>query len=94
MQHFATHDPLPDNPGRYTKVTITEAVQMPEPFSVTTLEGTVKGRAGDWLAKGIHGELYPIADEVFQESYVTAGDISPDRNPTPSSSPLQVSANP
>ena len=39
-------------------------------FVVTTLEGVMTGREGDWLIKGIEGELYPCKDSVFQKKYV------------------------
>lgn len=44
-------------------------IQMEEPFEVETLEGTLRGRAGDWLMVGIHGEMYPIAREIFEKTY-------------------------
>jgi hypothetical protein len=42
---------------------------MDKDFMVLTLEGTVKGKAGDWLAKGVKGELYPINKEIFEQTY-------------------------
>jgi len=44
-------------------------IQINEPFEVETLEGIMKGKAGDWLMIGIHGEMYPIADEIFKKTY-------------------------
>ncbi len=45
------------------------AAQMRQGFVVETLEGTMVGRPGDWLIRGIKGELYPCADDVFRQSY-------------------------
>jgi hypothetical protein len=42
---------------------------MRQGFVVETLEGTMVGRPGDWLIRGIKGELYPCADDVFRQSY-------------------------
>jgi len=42
---------------------------MREPFRVETLEGTMEGRAGDWLITGINGEQYPCADDIFRKTY-------------------------
>lgn len=39
------------------------------PFTVETLEGMMEGRAGDWLIKGVAGELYPCSDEAFRRTY-------------------------
>lgn len=61
----------------FKKKTTIKAVQIKEPFKVETLEGTMSARANDWLAIGVKGELYPIADEVMQASYEPAD--SPDR---------------
>ena len=44
-------------------------VQIDEAFEVETLEGVMKGQPGDWLVIGIHGEMYPIADEIFKKTY-------------------------
>lgn len=44
-------------------------IQIQEPFEVETLEGVMKGQPGDWLMIGIHGEMYPIADEIFKKTY-------------------------
>lgn len=54
---------------QYRKRTSIYAVQLAEEFEVTTLEGLHRGKAGDWLAMGIAGELYPIDQQVFQDSY-------------------------
>ena len=43
--------------------------QIHESFEVETLEGVMKGQAGDWLMVGIHGEMYPIAKEIFEKTY-------------------------
>jgi len=55
---------------RYRKrpVVIT-ARQMPDAFEVETLEGVMRGKAGDWLITGVRGEQYPCDDEIFRETY-------------------------
>lgn len=45
------------------------AIQMKKPFSVETLEGTMSGKAGDYLIRGINGELYPCDKKIFEKSY-------------------------
>ncbi len=46
-----------------------DAIQIDEPFSVETMEGKMKGKAGDYLMKGIEGELYPCDKDIFDKSY-------------------------
>lgn len=62
-----------DYPVRpFRKTTLTYAVRLPYPFTVATLEGLNTGKAGDWLAVGAHGEMYPIDDAVFTATYQPA----------------------
>jgi len=39
---------------------------------IETLEGRVFAQEGDWVIKGVAGELYPCADHVFTETYEPA----------------------
>lgn len=41
-------------------------------FMVSTLEGTMTGKKGDWLIIGVNGEYYPCKDEIFQKTYEPA----------------------
>ena len=59
---------------KYTKQPVTiEAVQMDEPFVVETMENKrgekLYGDAGDYLIKGVEGELYPCSASVFNRTY-------------------------
>lgn len=51
------------------KPIIVHAVQMSESFSVETLEGGMKGESGDWLIRGVNGELYPCQNDIFIKTY-------------------------
>ena len=46
-----------------------QATQIGEEFEVVTLEGTMKGKAGDFLVRGITGEIYPVDYHIFRKSY-------------------------
>lgn len=35
-----------------------------------TLEGDMEVHIGDWIATGVNGEHWPIADDVFKKTYV------------------------
>lgn len=60
--------------GVYRKTAMTYAARIDEPFEVDTLEGLHSGNAGDYLAIGPHGEMYPIDASVFRDSYEIADD--------------------
>jgi len=38
-------------------------------LSIHTPEGDMVAHTGDWIIKGIRGELYPCKDDIFRESY-------------------------
>ena len=44
-------------------------MQIMEPFEVETLEGTLRGKAGDWLLVGVRGEMYPVDRAIFAQTY-------------------------
>lgn len=43
-------------------------------LEIVTLEGVHRVNFGDWIARGIRGELYPIKDEIFQATYDAVAD--------------------
>ena len=51
------------------KPVIIEAVIITRPITIDTLEGSMVGNVGDWLIKGVNGELYPCKNDVFQKTY-------------------------
>lgn len=53
----------------YEKTEPTEMVQVDEPFTVETLEGPMNADAGDFLARGPEGELYPIDGDIQGQTY-------------------------
>jgi len=36
---------------------------------IQTLEGTMTGVVGDWIIKGVKGELYPCKPDIFEATY-------------------------
>ena len=50
---------------------VVHALQLnfPEGFKVTTLEGVMCGRPGDFLMFGVDGEKYPCKKEIFKKTY-------------------------
>jgi|AntRauTorcE11897_2_1112592.scaffolds.fasta_scaffold00009_29 hypothetical protein len=51
------------------------AKKINEPFSVVTMEGTMTGKAGDFLMRGVKGELYVCDAEIFEETYEFTGPL-------------------
>lgn len=36
---------------------------------IKTLEGNMKANLGDWVIKGLSGELYPCKPDIFEATY-------------------------
>jgi hypothetical protein len=41
---------------------------LPQLF-IDTLEGQMEARLGDWIIKGVSGELYPCKPDIFLATY-------------------------
>ena len=55
---------------KYRKIPVTiEAYQTDKEMEIETLEGTMKANKGDWIIKGVKGELYPCKPDVFEMTY-------------------------
>jgi hypothetical protein len=49
---------------------VVHAKKMSEPFRVDTLEGNYKqGQPGDYLMRGVDGEIYICNGEIFERTY-------------------------
>ena len=48
---------------------VIEAYQTEEEVLIETLEGTMKADKGDWIIRGVKGELYPCKPDVFKMTY-------------------------
>ena len=53
---------------------------IPSPFGTTfvlqinTLEGVMTAHHGDYIIKGVVGELYPFKPKIFEETYELVGE--------------------
>lgn len=36
---------------------------------IVTLEGAMEANEGDWVIRGIQGELYPCKPDIFEQTY-------------------------
>ena len=60
---------------KYRKIPVTiEAYQTDKEMEIETLEGTMKANKGDWIIKGVKGELYPCKPDVFEMTYEKVND--------------------
>jgi len=60
----------PEHPLVFEKKPVeVHAKRLAERTEINTREGTLVGERGDWLIKGVEGELYPCDDEIFRETY-------------------------
>ncbi len=66
------------------KPLVIQACQIDEAFEVETLEGTMRGNPGDWLIRGVKGEFYPCADDIFRATYEPCGDNADEEDSTAS----------
>ena len=52
---------------------VLEAYQIAHEFHVKTLEGTMKGKANDYVIVGVKNELYVCDEEIFKQLYEFVG---------------------
>lgn len=38
-------------------------------IEIVTLEGTMTAQTGDWIIRGVKGELYPCKPDIFEATY-------------------------
>lgn len=36
---------------------------------IPTLEGDLRANRGDWIIKGVNGEIYPCKPDIFEKTY-------------------------
>ena len=70
MKIFDTFDQVADMGDCMKRPIVVHAKRIDEEFRVNTLEGNYKqGKAGDYLMKGVDGELYICDKEIFEKTY-------------------------
>lgn len=62
-----------------TKLAIAEIMRLgngimlyPDHLVIKTLEGDHRADTGDWIIKGVKGELYPCKPDIFAQTYEPA----------------------
>ena len=41
-------------------------------IGIKTLEGVMHAEVGDWIIRGVQGELYPCKPDIFEKTYEAA----------------------
>jgi hypothetical protein len=41
-------------------------------LEIKTLEGRMRANVGDWVIKGVKGEVYPCKPDIFEQTYEPA----------------------
>lgn len=79
VEAFEFDGAFEDEDGWYVPDWAVEALNRNDMFFkrgslyVHTLEGDMKASKGDFIIKGVLGELYPCKPEAFKETYVRIG---------------------
>lgn len=50
-------------------IAVPESEGGPAYLSIHTLEGTMIANDGDWIIKGVKGEIYPCKPDIFAMTY-------------------------
>lgn len=53
-------------------VTANTVITYPDHAVIKTLEGNMRADLGDWIIKGVKGELYPCKPDIFSVTYEAA----------------------
>lgn len=63
-------------PSWYTEAFIANQImhhgeygKLPTHATIKTLEGEMRAERGDWIIRGVKGELYPCKPDIFKEIY-------------------------
>ena len=62
------YDAVQKPPGADGKALIGDIVE------IITYEGSMTGSLGDWIIRGVKGELYPCKDSIFRMTYDACGE--------------------
>lgn len=49
---------------------------LPRAVHINTLSGWLVGSPGDWIIRGVHGDIYPYKPDIFAAMYEPIPDVS------------------
>lgn len=50
-------------------ITANAVITYPDHAIIKTLEGDMRADLGDWIIKGVNGEIYPCKPDIFEATY-------------------------
>jgi hypothetical protein len=51
------------------KPVVIEAYRTDKPLEIPTLKGVMQANTGDWIIRGVAGEIYPCKPDIFAMTY-------------------------
>ncbi len=76
-QFEPTRKPWPEGVTQWEETTADEVGNVAAVryhWRISTLEGLMAVRPGDWIITGVEGEHYPCKDSIFRKTYEPADD--------------------
>lgn len=58
-----------DNGNKDVELVMTNDKDTSVYLIITTLEGKMQAKPGDWVIKGVQGEFYPCKPDIFEQTY-------------------------
>jgi hypothetical protein len=46
-----------------------DVLMQGQTLCIDTLEGTMTAQLGDWIIRGVKGEIYPCKPDIFEQTY-------------------------
>ena len=62
-------DAVKKPPGADGKAFLSPNPSMGDMVEILTFEGSMTGSLGDWIIRGVKGEIYPCKDSIFRMTY-------------------------
>jgi len=63
----------PPGPMWFAEAEERDVIQLSgDTLSIKTMEGTMTANVGDWIIRGVKGELYPCKPDIFAATYEPA----------------------
>ena len=63
------YDGSRENLAAILKLGNSSIMLYPDHLVIKTLEGNHRADKGDWIIRGIKGELYPCKPDIFEQTY-------------------------
>ncbi len=69
IQYTGREEDHPDLVEFFHPAEVEEKTSSPPKLLIRTLEGNMLASVGDWIIRGVQGELYPCRADIFEATY-------------------------